>query len=306
MRSIKYILLLFLIGYSNSVDAQQFPQFTQYMYNTISVNPAYAGSREFMVINLLNRNQWVGIDGAPKTQTLTIHSSVPGSKFGLGLSVINDKIGYENSTYAYADVSYTINLKKDRWLAFGLKAGASKYDLRDELINDPQYGNDPFLNDVFYKWSPNFGAGIYYRTEYFYFGMSAPRLINIKNKSDLEYESIDRASYYLNGGYMWRINNKLSFKPTFLVKYTNGAPISVDLTANFYLNEKVWLGAFYRINDGFGALVNFKVSDVINIGYSFDYITSALNPYANGSHEVMLGFDLPFPQPKCNCVDLHN
>ena len=298
--------MLLLIGFSNSTEAQQYPQFTQYMYNTISVNPAYAGSREFMVINLLNRNQWVGVDGAPTTQTLTMHSSVPGSQLGLGLSVINDKIGYENSTYAYADVSYTINLKRDRWLAFGLKAGASKYDLRDELISDPNYGNDPFLQDVFYKWSPNFGAGIYYRTEYFYFGVSAPRLVNIKNKSNLEYESIDRASYYLNGGYLWDISHKLKFKPTFLVKYTNGAPISVDLTANFYLNEQVWLGGFYRLNDGFGALVNFKISEIINIGYSFDYITSALNPYANGSHEVMLGFDLPWPLPKCNCVDLHN
>ncbi|NND11745.1 MAG: type IX secretion system membrane protein PorP/SprF, partial [Flavobacteriaceae bacterium] len=106
--------------------------------------------------------------------------------------------------------------------------------------------------------------------------------------------------------YYWKINRKLAFKPTFLVKYTNGAPVSVDLTSNFYLNEQIWLGAFYRVGDGVGALVNFKISDVINIGYSFDYITSDLNPYANGSHEVMLGFDLPFPQPKCNCVDLHN
>ena len=307
MKIVKYITLLaFFIGCTYSVEAQQFPQFTQYMYNTISVNPAYAGSREFMVINLLNRNQWVGVEGAPKTQTLTVHSSVPDTQLGLGLSVINDKIGYENSTYAYADVSYTINLRKDRWLAFGFKAGASKYDLRDELINDPTYGSDPFLDDVFYRWSPNFGAGVYYRSEYFYFGISAPRLINIKNKTDLEYKSIDRASYYVNGGYLWEISHKLAFKPTFLIKYTNGAPVSVDITSNFYINEKVWLGGFYRLGDGFGALVNFRITDIINIGYSFDYITSDLNPYANGSHEVMLGFDLPFPKPKCNCVDLHN
>ena len=299
------ILVLFF-GLSFLGIAQQQPQFTQYMYNTISINPAYAGSREIMVINVLNRNQWAGINGAPITQTLSAHTSIPNTNFGVGLSVISDKLGYEKSTYAYADVSYTIRLNKyDAYkLAFGLKFGASKYDLNQNLLNDGINSSDPFLDLVNFKWSPNLGAGIYFRGESFYLGLSSPKLINYK-KNNIEYVSLDRISYFFNGGYLLDVNKNLKFKPTFLLKYTDGAPVSMDLSTLFFINEKLWLGGSYRLFDSFGAIVNFKVFDGLSIGYAYDYITSDLNSYSSGSHEIMLNYEFVFPKPKCKCKDLY-
>lgn len=298
---ILFILLIPIIG-----SAQQLPQFTQYMYNTISFNPAYAGSREIMVINVLNRNQWAGINGAPITQTLSAHTSIPGSNFGVGLSIIKDKLGYENTTYAYADVSYTITLNDydDYKLAFGLKFGASKYDLDQNLLNDGFNSSDPFLDLVNFNWSPNIGAGIYFRGESFYLGLSSPKLINYENSS-MEYVSLDRVSYFFNGGYLVDLNSNLKFKPTFLVKYTNGAPLSMDLSTLFYINEKLWLGGSYRFFDSFGAIVNFEVLEGLSLGYAYDYITSDLSSYSSGSHEFMMSYEFIFPKPRCKCKDLY-
>jgi len=303
-----YILqLLALLLLPMISSGQQEPQFTQYMYNTISINPAFAGYREFLVINILNRNQWVGIDGAPVTQTFSAHSLIPGTKLGVGLSVINDKLGYEKNTNASLDVSYTINLSKfeEYRLSFGFKAGASRYDIDQSLINDPIAGNDPFFNNVSYKWNPNFGAGLYFRSESAYIGFSVPKLINYVNNTDLEYVDLNRVSYYINGGYLFDKFKNVKIKPTFLLKYTNGAPFSADFTANAFINEQLWLALMYRTNDSFGALANFKIVDGIFIGYAYDFVTSGLNPYTSGSHEVLLNFKFNFPKPKCKCKDLY-
>ncbi|NNL15067.1 MAG: type IX secretion system membrane protein PorP/SprF [Flavobacteriaceae bacterium] len=304
-RKLISILILFLCLPSLGL-AQQLPQFTQYMYNTISINPAYAGSREIMVVNALNRNQWAGINGAPVTQTLSAHTSIPNTKFGVGLSFISDKLGFEKTTYAYADVSYTIRLNQyDAYkLAFGLKFGASKYDLDQDLLNDGTNASDPFLDLVNFKWSPNIGAGIYFRGESFYLGLSSPKLINYK-EDNIEYVSLDRVSYFFNGGYLLDVNKNLKFKPTFLLKYTEGAPVSMDLSTLFFINEKLWLGGSYRFFDSFGAIINFKIFDGLSMGYAYDYITTDLNSYSSGSHEFMLNYEFVFPKPKCKCKDLY-
>jgi len=299
------VLLVFALMHFNGFG-QQLPQFTQYMYNTISINPAYAGSREVMVVNLLGRNQWIGVKGAPVTQTLSVHSSVPNTNLGVGLSFINDKLGYEKTTYAFADVSYTINL--DSWdeykVSFGIKGGFTKYSIDDELLNDPEYSSDPFLNTINNNWNPNVGVGVYFRGDSFYFGFSAPKLFTNKNNS--EYFSLDRMTYFLNGGYVFNVNNNLIFKPTFLVKYTDGAPLSVDLSTLFFINENLWLGASYRFSDSFGAIVNFKIMDGVTVGYSYDYITSNLKTSTSGSHGILLNIELNFPKPRCLCKDLYN
>lgn len=307
MKKIKNLILTFILFWTVDSYAQQHAQFSQYMYNTISINPAYAGSREFMVVNLLNRNQWVGVNGAPITQTLSAHTSIPNTKLGVGLSFMNDKLGYEQTTYAYADVSYTLQINKfDAYkIAFGLKIGASKYDLDNDLLEDPNYSNDPFLNVINYNWQPNIGAGIYYRGEVFYLGFSVPKLINYKNKN-IEYESLDRMSYYVNGGYLLDLNKNLKFKPAFLLKYTDGAPISFDISSLFYINEKLWLGASYRLSDSFGAIVNFRITKGLSVGYSYDYIISNLNSFTSGSQELLLSYEFEFPKPKCKCKDLYN
>ncbi len=286
--------------------AQQLPQFSQYMYNMISVNPAYAGSREIMVVNVLNRNQWLGVEGAPVTQTLSAHTSIPSTNLGVGLSIINDKLGYENTTYAFADVSYKINLDyyDEYKLTFGIKAGFRKYSLDEELLNDPRYSGDPFLNNFDYSWSPNFGVGVYFRGESFYLGLSSPKLLT--TKSNTEFADLERVSYFFNGGYLMDVNRNVKFKPAFLVKYTDGAPISVDFSSMFFINEFLWLGGSYRLSDSIGAIVNFRVAKGLFIGYSYDYITSNLTTFTSGSHEIMLNYEFVFPKPRCKCKNLYN
>jgi len=303
-RNISVYLAISVIPLSNF--AQQLPHFTQYMYNTISINPAYAGSREIMVVSILNRSQWVGIEGAPVTQTLSAHTSIPNTKLGIGLSVINDKLGYEKTTYVYSDISYKIDLDDiDIYkITFGLKAGFRKYSIDDELLNDPEYNTDPLLNNVDYKLDPNVGVGLYFRGESFYLGLSVPKILTYK--SNTEYFSLDRMSYFFNGGYVFDVNRNLKFKPTFLLKYSEGAPISFDLSSLFFINENLWLGASYRFSDSFGAIANFKITDGLSIGYSYDYITSNLSFATSGSHEIMLTYEFEFPKPECICKRLYN
>ncbi len=122
----------------------------------------------------------------------------------------------------------------------------------------------------------------------------------------MDYVSLDRVSYFFNGGYLLDVNKNLKFKPTFLLKYTDGAPVSLDFSTLFFINEKLWLGASYRLNDSFGALVNFKIATGLYVGYAYDYITSDLNPYTSGSQELMISYEFIFPKPKCKCKDLYN
>jgi len=297
-----YLILLCFIPLLSM--AQQLQQFSQYMYNTVAVNPAYAGSRERLNITLLNRNQWVGVNGAPVTQTFSVHSSIPGTNLGVGLSFINDKLGYENSTYIFADASYTIKLNEDYRLSLGMKFGMSRYGLNADLLSDPSAIGDQYLDKIFNKWKTNIGAGLYLRSDKWYLGISAPRLFNYDNPTDIEYVAIDRVSSYLIGGYMYKMNPRLKFKPTFLVKYTNGAPVSVDLTANFLLNNKLWLGVAYRVTESFGALMSLNVSDNFKFGYSYEFNTSALNAYTLGSHELFVSYEFDFPKPRCNCENV--
>jgi len=295
-----YVLLVLcvmpVIGHS-----QQMPQFTQYMYNTISINPAYAGSRERLNVAFLHRNQWLGVNGAPVTQTLTTDTSIPNTNLGIGLSIIHDKLGYERTSYIYSDVSYSISINEDYRLSFGFKFGVSKYGIDPDLLMDPSAIGDQYLDKIFNKWKPNFGAGIYYRSNDWFVSFSSPRILTYTNNTDLEYLAIERVSYYLSGGSMLNINPQLTFKPTFLIKYTNGAPISVDLTGNFLINEKLWLGLAYRVGDALGGLMSLEVSDSLKLGYAYEFNTTAINPYTSGSHEVFLIYQFDYPRSKCDC-----
>ena len=303
LKEIKRIyILLFLIPVFGS--AQQLPQFGQYMFNTISINPAYAGTREAMVITLLNRNQWVGVKGAPVTQTASVDSALPGSNLGLGLSVINDQLGYENTTYLYADAAYMIVLNDFYRLSFGLKAGLSRYGLDSELLMDQSAISDQYLDRIFNTWKPNFGVGFYLRSDELFISLSSPRLVSYSNETDITYEAIERASYYLAGGYILEFNPQLKFKPTALIKYTNGSPVSLDLTANFLINEKLWLGVAHRFNDAMGGYVSLQATEGLRLGYSYEFNTSRLKTYSSGSHEIFMSYQFKLPKPRCNCPNV--
>ncbi|WP_346882474.1 type IX secretion system membrane protein PorP/SprF [uncultured Algibacter sp.] len=293
-----YIIIFILINCWDAV-AQQLPQFTQYMYNTISINPAYAGSRETLSIVGLHRSQWVGLDGGPTTQTLSVHTPLRNDRIGLGLSFINDKLGYENFTYLYGDFSYTLPIGQKAKLAFGAKGGFTQYHIDQELLDDPAVINDPFFNDVSNRWSPNIGLGAYLHTNTWYLGLSAPRILNTDynngKNGDVDFVALERVSYYFTGGYVFDISQNTKFKPSMLLKATNGAPLSFDVTANFLFNDTFWLGASYRINEAaeaIGAIADFQVSKQFRIGYAYEYPISELSAYTSGTHEILLMFEV--------------
>ena len=299
MKLYKFISTIALLLGVSVAFAQQLPQFTQYMFNTISINPAYAGSRETLSIVGLHRSQWVGLEGGPETQTLSVHAPLRNEKMGIGVSFINDKLGYENFSYLYADYSYTINTSETTKLAFGMKAGLTHYSLDEELLNDPSVVNDPFFNDISNRWSPNVGAGLYLHSQRWYAGLSAPRILNTDyNKGrngSLDYIALERISYYITGGYVFDLNETTKLKPSVLLKATNGAPLSFDISANFLFNETFWIGGAYRVNQNaaaIGAIADFQVSKQLRIGYAYEYPISDLRPYTSGTHEVLLMFEV--------------
>ena len=298
--TLKLLLVLFLINIF-SVNAQQLPQFTQYMYNTISVNPAYAGSREALSIVGVHRNQWSGFDRAPKTNTLSIHTPLRDDRIGLGLSFINDALGYENFNSLYGDFSYTIQTGALTKLAFGIKGGFTHYNLDNQIFeDDPGLINDPLLaNSARSQWRPNMGVGVYWHTNRWYLGLSAPRVFsNDYSGGEEEFVNLERVSYYFTGGYVFDLSTEVKLKPAFMLKGTNGAPLSVDATANFLFYDKLWLGVAYRFGDAFSAIADFQITNQFRVGYAYGAPVSDIKRYTHGTHEILLIYELRFDNPK--------
>lgn len=278
---------------TTNIAAQQDAQYTQYMYNTISVNPGYAGSRGHMSVGLLHRSQWVGLDGAPTTQTFNVHSPIGYKGVGLGASIVNDKIGPTSETNFDVDFSYTIKTSDEGKLSFGLKGSINLLDIKFSELN--QYASDQSLQqDVDNRFSPNFGAGVYYHTDKFYAGLSVPRLLETSHFDESSLSTAkEQMNFYLITGYVWDINPFLKFKPTLLTKAVKGAPLQVDLSANFMLNDKFIIGAAYRWDAALSALVGFNLSNELLIGMAYDKETTDLGntSFNDGSFEVVIRYD---------------
>ncbi len=271
--------------------AQQDAQFTQYMYNTINVNPAYAGSRGAMSMFALYRTQWVGLDGAPVTSTVSMNTPLNESNLGLGVSLINDKIGPTTENTISADLSYTIPTS-DTWnLSFGIKATANLFDLDATKLN-PVQAADPSLQN-YSTFSPNIGAGVYWHSDKAYLGFSIPNFIETNRYDDNEVAIFkERISYYLIGGLVFDLSDTVKFKPAVLTKMIEGAPLQVDVSANFLFFDKFMLGASYRWSAALSAMVGFQVSDGLYVGYGYDKETTNLDNYNSGSHEIFLRYEL--------------
>jgi type IX secretion system PorP/SprF family membrane protein len=285
-------ILLFALLFTGMLShAQQDAQFTQYMYNTINVNPAYAGSRGALSMFALYRTQWVGLDGAPVTSTVSMNTPLNESNLGLGVSLINDKIGPTTENTISADLSYTIPTS-DTWkLSFGIKATANLFDLDASKLN-PADASDPSLQN-YNTFSPNIGAGVYWHSDKAYVGFSIPNFIETNRYDDNEVAIFkERISYYLIGGYVFDLSDTVKFKPAILTKMVEGAPLQVDLSGNFMFFDKFMLGASYRWSAAMSAMVGFQVSDGLYIGYGYDRETTNLNNYNSGSHEIFLRYEL--------------
>ena len=271
--------------------AQQDAQFTQYMYNTININPAYAGSRGALSIFALHRTQWVGLDGAPVTNAASVNTPLNESNLGLGVSIINDKIGPTTENTISADLSYTVPTSETFKLSFGIKATANFFNLDVNRLNPVD--DDPSLHDFNNKFTPNIGAGVYLHSDKAYLGFSVPNFIESNRYDDNEVAIFkEKINYYLIAGYVFDVNEYIKFKPALLTKVVSGAPLQVDVSGNFMFNDKFVVGIAYRWSAALSAMVGFQVTDGMYIGYGYDHETTKLNNYNSGSHEIFLRYEI--------------
>lgn len=294
----KIAVLLSLTLWSIQGFAQQDPQFTQYMYNMSVINPAYATAEEG-ILNLggLYRTQWVGLEGAPKTGTFFVHTPV-NDKIELGLSFTNDNIGdIVNENNIYADFAYVLPVGLESKLSLGLKAGFTFFNANFDgfVLQSGNVSTDIAFNENISKTFPNLGIGAFFFTDTYYLGLSAPNMLStkhIENENGIKANGVQNVHYFFTGGYVFDISENLKLKPAFMGKAVKGAPFALDITANVLFNETLEAGLGYRLGDAVSALVNFRITPELRIGYAYDYTTTNLSSYNSGSHEIFILFDV--------------
>lgn len=292
-------IILFLLGISGSVSAQQDPMFTQYMHNPVSINPAYAGSRGTLNAVLMHRQQWTGIDGAPKTLTFSINSPFINYNVGIGFSLIYDQLGPVKQTGIYADYAYHLKVTNNIKLAFGMKGGLNMYDVNLTNLPGAQYEDQILLNGVRKMYLPNFGLGSYLYSDRFYLGLSIPKMLqNSLSDDENTLTSKEERHYFFAGGFVVDISDNIRFKPSFTFRMVNGAPLSAEFSGAILLHDRLWLGAMYRIGDSVGGMARFDITNQLSLGYSFDMTQSRLRNYNQGTHEVYISYDIAFKNKK--------
>ena len=292
-KGMRLIVLLGLVLLGDQATAQQDSQYTQYMYNTMMINPAYAGSRDCTSIFALYRNQWVGLDGAPKTASLSFHTPFEEKHIGIGAGIYHESIGPQSTNVVDVDFSYTLEFDESK-LAFGLKAAAGFYNFDRNKLN-LLYPADASFDGKENIFLPNIGAGVYYYGEKYYVGFSIPYLLDTKTFSKTDERKIadvnEKQHYNLMGGYVFDLSSDFKFKPAALMKVVSGSPLQVDLSANFMYDDRFVLGAAYRWSAAVSAMAGFQIDRNWFIGYAFDWETTKLSKYSNGSHEIFLRYE---------------
>ena len=291
MRNYTVVIICLLLFCSTLLSAQQRPIQSLYMFDPLLINPAYAGNQVQLSATAIYRNQWVNLDGAPKTFTATAHSGFKKRRLGLGFIVSNDQIGIHNDVGFYGVYSYKIPISRKGTLSFGLQGGFN--NLRSDynkLILKNQ--GDPSLGGVVTKMNPNVGAGVYFRQDNFYAGFSVPYLLDNKvvGLENVGNVSKQQRYYYLTGGFTSKVSNRVKIVPSALIRIQDEAPISFDLNTVVVLYDAVGLGCSYRLGDAVVALFELQLNENFHVGYAYDITTSALSQYSNGSHELMINY----------------
>jgi type IX secretion system PorP/SprF family membrane protein len=292
-------LIVALVCSALSASSQFEPMFSQYMFNELIINPGYAGSRDAMSIVALHRDQWVGLDGAPKTQTLSLHTPIAHNKMGVGFSIINERIGVTRQTGFYGNGAYRIAMKKAT-LSLGLQLGFLSHQERLSEVHTDVAGDNQFIINSDRVMLPNFGFGAHYQREKFYAGISIPRLMenrvnvslgetNVHNRIN-----INAWHYFVTIGGVKDLNGALKIRPTIMLKNVVGAPIEMDLSASLIFHDLIWAGLGYRTGDAASVMVGANITPQLRFGYAYDYTLSELQKFNSGSHEIMLGYDLRF------------
>lgn len=285
-------------------NAQQDPMYTQYMFNTQTINPAYAGTWESVGFMVLGRNQWTGFDGAPETYTFSMQAPLKNERVALGANIISDKIGFVKRLYAFADYSYLVPLNEKLNLRLGIKGGFTNYshNLEDHTILDPE---DPsYIGNIDSKLKPNFGVGAFLYSKRAYVGFSIPRVVNSTFENDYENFKVEGQlrHYFLMAGAVFNMGENIKFKPTALTKASftseTGTPLQLDLTGNFLIKDRFWIGAMWRSGDSYGFIAQFLMADKLRFGYAIDFPTTNLKNHAKQTHEIMVSYELRFKKEK--------
>lgn len=290
---LKITLAAIVLISTKSLIGQQESQYSQYMFNMMSVNPAYTGTREALNALMLSRWQWVGLEGAPRSHTFALHTPIKDKRIGVGLSVIADNIGPVSNTYINLNYSHRFNLTEKIKISLGLKGGIYNYylGLSDLALNEQ---DNSFTEDYKKNFQPNLGTGVYMYTDEYYVGISIPKLVKTKLEdvgSNTAIPSELKRHFFITGGYIYKINEDWKIKPSVLGKMVEGAPPSVDITAQALYKDKVWLGTTYRIGDALAFLFEVQATKQLIVGYSYDYTLSGMRGMSSGTHEILVSFD---------------
>jgi type IX secretion system PorP/SprF family membrane protein len=281
--------------FQGTVLAQQDPIYSQFMYNGLSINPAVAGSAETLSATAIYRKQWNNIEGAPETQTINLDAPVFYDRVGLGLSLINDKIGVTKNLTINTQYAYRILFAKNT-LSMGLQGGVSNYkaDYTSVVTNSQNAMDDAFSNNT-NRMIFNFGAGLYFYNERFFSGFSVPHILkqSLDGLNATGVQSRQYRHYFFTTGYVFDIGLNFKVKPSTLVKVATGAPLQIDFNSNFWYKEMFCLGFSYRTKDSFSALVQLQIAKQFRIGYAYDYIISNLSRFTTGNNEILLRYELP-------------
>lgn len=301
MKAIKNIITAACLGVlfftSTNVNAQYDAMFTQYMFNEMFINPAYAGSKDAMAVTALHRQQWVNFPGRPITSTFSMHGPIVNEKMGFGLSFLNEKIGSLNRNLAYLSYSYKIKAGKNGNLAFGLMGGVHNMVNKFASLKATEAGDIQVSQNSPSVYAPNFGFGIYYSDKKNYAGLSIPRMIDdqMKFNENGEFVKVTKMSpqkfhYYLTFGRLFTLTDDLKLKGQAMIKAVQNAPLQYEVNANFLIKERIWAGLSYRSSDAVSAILGIQVSPQFVVSYSYDYTLSQIQKYSQGSHEIALSY----------------
>ncbi|MCP4442658.1 MAG: type IX secretion system membrane protein PorP/SprF [Aureispira sp.] len=286
------LLLVVFLGTSMGLKAQQDAQYTQFMFNKLYFNPAYAGSKEALNVSAIYRKQWLGIKGSPQTATLNLHAPVFKNRIGLGLSVTNDQLGFSNSWNIETSYSYRIKFKNKHTLSMGLRGSASFYQVRWDKADPTQLMDGTIPGALATKILPNFGAGVYYDAPRFYVGFSIPHIFeNRIDFTDNKNSSIEPRlgrHYFLMGGAIFDIARNVKLKPAAMLKFTPNSPFDMDINISFLFWERFWAGVTYRLGDSIDLILQYQFNSQFKLGIAYDFTLTKLQQYNAGSFEVML------------------
>ena len=294
--SLKLSLAAVAIALCSVTHAQQDPMYTMYMWNTLSVNPGYAGSADLFTVTGLAREQWVGLDGAPSTQTLTLHTPLNNNALGVGLSAVHDEVGPVNNTLLFGDFAYRIRVTQNARLAFGLKAGVDLFQADLTSVPGTDIGDPLFQQNVGSSAKPNFGFGLYYWSNRGYLGISAPKLmqhslLGVNDGNGNVNVITQKRHYFLIGGYVFKLNRELKLKPSTLIRYQIASGVQADLNANLIIKDRIWTGISYRTMDALVGSFEVVPTSQWRLGYAYDLGLSDLTPYHRGTHELTVQYE---------------